>query len=125
MPRRRFYFPNPSHKTSTSEAGPPRWNPDKTACPEDLTLDERDRLLSSSVSEDGDPLNPVRFAVRRVDGELQCFTSRLTIDHGDERIEVHGFPFIPGKPKSPPRVLRRLRDDQVITQAEYRKLVGA
>ena len=30
-----YYYPNPAHKTETTEAGPPRWRPDKEPCPND------------------------------------------------------------------------------------------
>ena len=33
----------------TTEAGPPSWYPAKTACPETMTLAERDELLAVSV----------------------------------------------------------------------------
>ena len=31
------YFPNPAHKRETTEAGPPRWRPDKEPCPAERT----------------------------------------------------------------------------------------
>jgi hypothetical protein len=121
--RRLWYYPNPSHKTGTTEAGPPAWHPDKTACPEDLGLEERERLVRDSVAQSDDPCDPVRFAVRRLGNELQWFTTRLTGEHPDGRVEIHGYPFQPGQPKIPPSVLRKLRDAGIITRAEYRKVV--
>ena len=44
------YWPNPSHKTETTEAGPPRWNPDKDKCPSDMTVAERNELLKASIA---------------------------------------------------------------------------
>ena len=116
-----FYRPNPSHKKGTTEAGPPKWGPHKSACPEDLTKEDIDELLDQSVSESDDPLDPKRYAVRRLEGKLQWFQTHLTLNHADGRIEVHGFPIEPGYPKIPPKVLRKFRDQEVITEAEYNR----
>ncbi len=120
---RLWYWPNRAHKTEPTEAGPPGWYPDKTACPNDLSLAERVELLEVSVDEEGDPLEPQRYAVRRKEGRLEWFTSRLTRRHPDGKIEVHGFPFEPGFPRVPTKVLRRLRDSGLITSPEYKELV--
>lgn len=88
-----------------------------------MTLAERESLLAASVPASDDPLDPSRYAVRRVEGRLEWYRSRLTLYHDDGRIEVHGYPFEPGYPKVPPRVLRALRDSEAITPAEYTRLV--
>lgn len=122
--RRLVYLPSPAHKTATSEAGPPRWHPDKSACPNDLSLAEREQLLSGSVPEDpADPFCPVRYAIRRGADGLEWFVTRLTVEHVDGGIEIHGYPFAPGCPKVPPAVLRRLRDSGRITSTEYKSVV--
>lgn len=119
-----LYKENPAHKTYTTEAGPPEWSPTKEACPVNISLAERNDLLKNSVSEDGSDLDPVRYAVRRTNGgKLEWFRTLLTLEHADGRIEIHGHPFIPGKPKVPPKVLRFLRDNGTISKAEYRELV--
>lgn len=122
-PPRLFYIPNPAHKTSTSEAGPPRWHPDKSACP-DMSTGERDELVTSSVPLDpSDSVCPVRYAVRRHGGRIEWFMTRLTQRHPDGRVEIHGYPIAPESTKVPPWVLRRMRDQNVISPAEYRALV--
>jgi hypothetical protein len=120
---RLLYFPDPAHKTTTTEAGPPAWCPDKEACPEDMTVEQRSMLVAGSVSQSGDPIDSVRYAVERVKGQLRWYISRFTRVHPDGRVEIHGHPFHPGHPRVPPRVLRRLRDLRLITPPEYRKLV--
>jgi hypothetical protein len=42
------YWPNPAHKTETTEAGPPLWTPDKDLCPTGMTIAERRDLLGTS-----------------------------------------------------------------------------
>lgn len=121
--RRLWYFPNPAHKTQTTEAGPPKWYPAKTACPDTMSLAERDELVDMSVPAGDDPLDPSRYAVRRVDGRLEWYRTLVTRCHPDGRIEIHGHPFEPGHPKVPPRALRRLRDNGIITHAEYTRVV--
>mgnify|MGYP001560210956 CR=1 FL=1 len=126
MPERRiWYYPSQSHKKATTEAGPPRWQPRKEACPEDMTLKERDALVMASIPRSEDPLDPVRYAIRRHKGELQWFVTKFTQEHPDGRIEVHGYPFVPGDPKVPPRVARQLKTSEIITDAEYKRIVKA
>ena len=89
-----IYTPNPAHKVTTTEAGPPKWQPDKTACPTDITPDE----------------------IR-----LMCW---LTRKHPDGRVEIHGYPIDPERERIPPRVLRQFRDrGRISSNAEYRRLV--
>ena len=112
------YFANPAHKLDTTEAGPPRWNPDKEPCPKGMTLRERTELLRESVPEDLESLTSTRFAVRRGMSGLQFFTARMT-RIVDGEVEYHGYPTrqVPG------RVLRQFRDQGRISRAEYRSLV--
>lgn len=123
--RRLWYVPNPSHKLETTEAGPPRWSPKKTACPVGMSMEQRDFLVRESVPIDDDPLNPRRYAVRRVEGRLEWYRSLPTREHPDGRIEIHGHPFVPGYPKVPVKVLRRMRESGVITPSEYKDMVKA
>lgn len=112
------YWPNPAHKKETSEAGPPRWWPDKEPCPDDLSVRERNELLASSVAVN--PSNPRsrRFAIRRGRDGLEVFDAKWTRDVNDEP-EFHGHPatFVPA------RVLREFRNRDLVTAAEFRKLV--
>lgn len=120
---RLWYYPNPAHKKGTTEAGPPEWYPAKTACPDTMTLEERDQLVAESLPLSEDPLDPSRIAVRRVEGRLEWYRTMQTRRHPDGRIEIHGHPFEPGYPKIPPAVLRRMRDSGLITAREYTRLV--
>ena len=117
------YVPSQSHKTTTSESGPPAWRPHKSCCPSEMTIHERNALLASSVSESDAADNPQRFAVRRVDGRLEWYCAKLTRVRSDGTVEVHGFPFKPGFPKVPPKVARRLRDIGAITEPEYKQTI--
>ena len=112
------YFANPAHKLETTEAGPPRWRPDKTPCPEGMTFRERTILLRESVAEDPDSPESRRFAVRRTEFGLEFFAAQMTQVVNDE-VEYHGYPtrWVPG------RILRRFRDQGKISHAEYRRLV--
>ena len=112
------YFANPAHKIETTEAGPPRWSPDKTSCPEGMTLRERTTLLRESVAENPDLPESRRFAVRRTESGLEFFAARMTkVVNGE--VEYHGYPtrWVPG------RILRRFRNQGKISHAEYRRLV--
>lgn len=112
------YFANPAHKKETTEAGPPRWRPDKEPCPEGMTLRERTELLRESIAERPDSPASPRFAVRRSESGLEFFTARMT-RVVDGEVEYHGYP----TRRVPGRVLRRLREQGRISQAEYRNLV--
>lgn len=84
-----------------------------------MTPRERTLLLQGSTAEDPDLPTSRRFAVRRNDsGGLEFFAAQHTrIVDGES--EYHGYPtqYVPGK------VLRQFRDDGVISNAEYRKLI--
>ena len=112
------YFPNPAHKVETTEAGPPRWRPDKTPCPEGMTIQERTQLLRDSIAENPDSPTTRRFAVRRSDSGLEFFAAQMTrIVNGET--EYHGYPtfYVPVK------ILRQFRDNGIITRSEYRMSV--
>ena len=112
------YWPNPAHKKETTEAGPPRWYPAKTPCPNDLTLRERHELLLASVPENpGDPQSR-RYNIRRQVHGLEVFEAKFTREV-DGDVEFHGYPCL----SVPTRVLRIFRDDGRITGAEYRRMV--
>lgn len=113
------YWPNPAHKTATTEVGPPTWNPDKEKCPDDITIEERDQLFARSV-----PIDPVdpharRFALRRRDdGRLQVFDVKFG-DERDGEPEFHGHP----ASRVDRQALKKWRADGEISDAEYKRLV--
>ena len=119
------YVPNPAHKQETTEAGPPKWRPDKEPCPSEMTPRERAKLLRESIPEHPGSSSSRRFAVRRGSSGLELFAAQATRTAlairtaEDGEVEYHGYPThrIPGK------VLRRFRDRGDITAAEYRRLV--
>ena len=113
------YVPNPAHKRETTEAGPPRWRPDKEPCPPEMTPRERAALLRGAVPEHPDLPSSRRFAVRRGGRGLEFFAAQATRTAEDGEVEYHGYPThrVPGK------VLRRFRDRGDITVPEYRQLV--
>ena len=113
------YVPNPAHKRETTEAGPPRWRPDKEPCPPEMTPRARAALLRGSVPEHPDSPSSPRFAVRRGGQGLELFAAQATRTAEDGEVEYHGYPTrqVPGK------ALRRFRDRGDITVAEYRRLV--
>ncbi len=113
------YHPNPAHKKETTEAGPPRWNPSKEICPSDMSIQEREKLLKGSESRDGSPNDPHRFAIRRIGKTIELYETRLTLQRPDGVTEVHGHP----TEQIPPIVLRRMRDNGLITSAEYKQLI--
>lgn len=111
------YWPNPVHKRRMTEAGRGRWRPDKTPCPDDLTLAERNELFVSSVAED--PADPYsrRYNVCRAEHGIELFEAQCARE-GDH-VVCHGYP----TSHVPPKVLRVLRDLGRITRAEYERLV--
>lgn len=112
-----IYVPNPAHKWGTSEAGPPVWNPDKEKCPDDISMPERTRLLEESLAVDGGDESPRRYAIRRAGDRIEFFETKSTGLHPSGRIEIHGHP----TRRVPPPILRRMRDDGILTRAEYNK----
>lgn len=111
------YFPNPVHKVETTAAGPPRWNPDKEKCPQEMTLAERHELLEASVAEDGAEDNPKRWAVWRTNTGVFFYETKPTLTKRDGQIEIHGHP----TSRVPPVVLRQMRDVGLISRAEYNR----
>jgi hypothetical protein len=112
------YWPNPAHKKQTTEAGPPRWWPDKTPCPDDLTIAERDELLLTSVPRDPGDAHSPRFNVRSGLAGLEAYEAKWTRDVEGEP-EFHGYP----THRVPTRVLRVMRDRGTITEREYRQML--
>lgn len=112
------YEPSQAHKTKTTAAGPPKWNPYKEKCPSDLTRRELEELLDESVSADGRSENAHRFALRHTAFGVEIYESRLTRVKPDGTIIVHGYPSL----RDPPRVLRQWRDEGKITKPEYNRL---
>ena len=112
-----LYWPNPAHKRRMTEAGPGRWRPDKTPCPDDLTIAERNTLFETSVAESDDDPRSRRYNVRRTALGLELYEAQCaTID---DHVECHGYP----TDHIPARILRVLRDRGSITDVEYRRLV--
>jgi hypothetical protein len=112
------YWPNPVHKTETTEAGPPVWRYDKTRCPKEITVAERLALLQESVTEQPDQPRAPRYAVRRVTSGLE-FYQAMCHDVVEDEPEFHAYPvtFVPCA------VLREFRDRGAITGPEYKRLV--
>ena len=112
------YVPNPAHKVQTTEAGPPRWRPNKTPCPKGMTRHERSQLLKGSIA--ADPASPKsrRYAVRRGDAGLEFFAAQVTQVVGGKP-EYHGYPadHVPGN------VLREFLKKGVISRPEYSKQI--
>jgi hypothetical protein len=100
-----------------TEAGRGRWRPDKTPCPDDLTVAERNELFLSSVADDpADPCSK-RYNVRRTARGLELFEAQCAPDLND--VVCHGYP----TSHIPPKVLRVLRAGGTITETEYDRLV--
>ena len=70
------YWPNPAHKLETTEAGPPRWRPDKEPCPRGMTSRQRTALLRDSIPEQADSPDSRRFAVRQGESGLEFFAAQ-------------------------------------------------
>jgi hypothetical protein len=111
------YWPNPAHKSETTEAGPPRWRPGKDKCPQ-MTVEERNLLLSASLPVNAEDPRSRRVAWRRHDGRVEFYDVKYTRD-------VDGVPEFHGHPASrvDSRVLRELRAQNAITEPEYRRLL--
>ena len=111
------YWPNPVHKRTMSEAGHGRWRADKTPCPDDLTVAERNELFLTSVASDpSDPCSK-RYNVRRAGRGLELLEAQCAPEGAE--VVCHGYP----TSHIPPKVLRILRDAGTITSAEYDRLV--
>ena len=110
------YWPNPTHKAETTEAGPPRWRPDSSKCPR-MDPAERNRLLEGAISEDPGRVDSVRYAFRAGAAGQEWFAARFT-RMIDGEPEFHGYPcsYVPGK------VLKQFWAEGRISEAEYRRL---
>ena len=90
------------------------WNPDKAKCPRDMTVEERNALLATSVPVDASDPRSRRFAVRRTSAALEIFDIKYGRD-------IDGVPEFHGHPAS--RIdrgaLKRLRETGQITASEY------
>ncbi len=111
------YVPNPAHKWGTTEAGPPVWSPDKEKCPDDITIAERGQLLDRSIAKDGAEDNPSRYAIRRSENQIEFYETKLTGTHPNGLMEIHGHP----TRRVPPAVLRSMRQEGLLTDADYNK----
>src|SRR5688500_6137397 len=99
------YWPNPAHKKETTEAGPPGWHPGKDACPERMSVDERNELLRDSIPLDPDNPCSRRWAIRRAEGLLEFFDVKWTGTlEGDDVFHGHPASYVPVA------ILRRFRD---------------
>jgi hypothetical protein len=85
------YWPNPAHKRETTEAGPPRWRPDKEPCPDDMTVPERNQLLETAVPSDPADPRSRRFNIRRGPRGPELYEAKWTQDVRGEP-EFHGHP---------------------------------
>jgi hypothetical protein len=101
-----------------TEVGRGRWRPNKTPCPDDLTVAERNELFLGSVADDPDDPCAKRYNVRRTEHGLELYEAQCQ-RAGDDDIECHGYP----TSHIPVKVLRVLRDAGRITGAEYERLV--
>jgi hypothetical protein len=100
-----------------TEAGPGRWRADKTPCPDDLTVAERDELFRTSIAEDPSEPCSKRYNIRRTARGLELFEAQCARE--GERVVCHGYP----TNHIPVKVLRVLRAAGTITRAEYDRLV--
>jgi hypothetical protein len=82
-----------------------------------MAIKERDELLHQSIALDGKPDSPRRYAVRRTAVGAEFYECKLTRVDADGTIVVHGHP----TSRVPPKVLRRMRDAELITQAEFKR----
>jgi hypothetical protein len=111
------YRPNPVHKKRMTEVGRGRWRPNKTPCPDDLTVVERNELFVTSVAADSTDPCSRRYNIRRTAHGLELYEAQCA--EVDDDVECHGYP----TSHIPAKVLRVLRDTGTITDAEYNKLV--
>ncbi len=126
----RVYRPNPKHKRGEFGAGPPRWFPDRdSVCPDDLDLAEVEALLAGAI-EGSDAAHPsARALYAYSDGRfLKAYRHHVDAEAGEEGEEHwHGYPVARDRVPTqvPARVLRQLRDEGKLTDAEYKRLRGS
>jgi hypothetical protein len=84
-----------------------------------MTIGERNRLLDTAVSLDSTNPRSQRYNLRRGPRGLELFAAKWTEEAGGEPV-YHGHPtsYVPA------RVLRIFLDKNLISESEYRKLVG-
>lgn len=111
------YWPNPVHKRETSEAGVAGWRPNKECCPR-LTVEERDDLLARATQVAPGRPDSSRYSMRRGAAGLEFYIGRFTCREGEDII-VHGYP----TRRVPAKILRHMRDQGDLTDAEYKRLV--
>jgi hypothetical protein len=83
-----------------------------------MPTEEREQLLTDSVPEDPARLDSPRYAFRVGAGGLEWFAARCTrVVDGEP--EFHGYPCS----HVPIAVLRRFRELNRLTEAQYRRLI--
>ncbi len=121
------YKKNEKHKRGAVGQGPPRWFPSNASfCPDDhdLPLKVAQELLESSV-EGRSPEHADARARYAYQGGVYYKGYPEGVD-GDNEL-WHGYPVRRDQvPKEiPSRILREFRNRQLISSAEYRKLLGS
>lgn len=85
-----------------------------------MSIQERNELLRASIPERADDPCPRRYALRRSARGLELYEAKYTEMQGNELV-FHGYPTT----AVPCQVLRRLKDEGLLSEAEYRRLVRA
>lgn len=116
------YQESPKHKRGCSGSGPPRWFPTVVAiCPDDVSVEERDRLLAESI-EGRDVSHPHARARYALDDQGRFFKA-YSEDGGDT---WHGYPvnreMVPSQ--VPARVLRKFVSRGLLGKSDYKNLLG-
>ena len=111
------YIPNPAHKRKKTEVSSAKLRPEKTPFPPEMTSADSKALLLSSIPENPDNPQSRRFVARHGSSGLEFFAARATRTDNFGEVEYHGYPVngVPGK------VLRQLKNDGHITNAEYNR----
>jgi hypothetical protein len=117
------YHCSPKHKRGTFDAGPPRYQPGATKCPDDLLLSDIEGLLEGSIGVEDRPDCPHRFAFRRSTNGIEFFETKRGGTRTDDREPLHRHPVSAGE--VPPAVLRHWYRAKLLTAAEYRSFVKA
>jgi hypothetical protein len=119
------YKENPKHKPGVFGEGPPRWFPDRdTLCPDDITAQTAQLLLSNSI-EGGDVAHPnakARYALddtgRFFKGYSEATQDKTELWHGYEVAEEKVNRQVPA------RILKAFRDAGRLARPRYKKLLG-
>jgi len=117
------YRSNNKHKPGCFGEGPPRWFPSSDSlCPSDVTVEEAEDLLRSSI-ETRDVAHPNARARVALDGQGRFFKAYSD----DDGRTWHGYPvrreLVPRQ--IPARVLRQFCKLGQLSGANYRKLLGS